>query len=110
MRPLIQNFPSKPSVDSSDQNIAKVHIISKKVRLTKSCNGSANGKVISERLNNKFILCRHLAYAFLTIIHNPESLCVYEKIREREDIDTEEFALNDSFALKIDNSRRLHTP
>ncbi len=76
--------------------LLNVPIISEKVRLTQFCKGNANGEVISERLNNQPILCRHLTHAFLTIIQNPESLVVYEKIREIKEIDTEEFAPNET--------------
>ncbi len=60
MKPLIKKLTNKPSVASSDQNIAQVpiihkkaHIISAKLRLTESCGGKATGEVISERFNNK---------------------------------------------------------
>ncbi len=79
MKPLIQKLPNKLSVNSNDQNTAKVHIISKKARLTQRCDGNANGQVISERLNNKPIVCRHLTHGFITIIHNLKSLGVYKK-------------------------------
>ncbi len=88
----MNNFSMKLSSTSIHTSFNKVNIILKTLLLTQDCTGHANKEVISARLGNKSIVCRHLAINFLTLINGIKSLSEkYKTINKIEALDTGNF-------------------
>ncbi len=66
MKLMMPNLSMHISSTSTETRY-KVQISPEKIILNKRFSGNSNGQIISKRLGNRCIFCRHLVHGFLTL-------------------------------------------